>query len=190
MSYPNAAAVMDEIAGLTPIYGGIHHDRLDSDGLQWPCPTDDHPGTVFLHEGKFSRGLGKFHPVKYTPSAELPDDEYPFVLSTGRILQHFHTGSMSRRSGALNAYVSEPYAEIHPNDLRALGLADGAKLRVITRRGEIVTNALATERVAVGSVFIPFHFAEAAANRLTNDALDPKAKIPELKVAACRIETA
>jgi len=173
---------------VSPIYGGIHHDRLDPDGLQWPCPTDDHPGTVYLHEGGFSRGLGKFHAVEYTPSAELPDDEYPFVLSTGRILPHFHTGSMSRRSGALNAYVSEPYAEIHPNDLAALDIEDGDKVRVRTRRGEIVTSARAAERVARGSVFIPFHFVEAAANRLTNDALDPKAKIPELKVAACRLE--
>ncbi len=188
MRYPDAAAIMDEIASVSPIYGGIHHHRLEPDGLQWPCPDDEHPGTVFLHEGTFRRGLGRFHAVEYTPSAELPDDEYPFVLSTGRILQHFHTGSMSRRSEALNAYVSEPYAEIHPDDLAALGVEDGDKLRLVTRRGEIVTNARATARVAPGSVFVPFHFVEAAANRLTNDALDPKAKIPELKVAACRLE--
>jgi len=190
MDYPSTAAIMDEIASVSPIYGGIHHDRLDPDGLQWPCPSDDHPGTVFLHEGRFSRGLGKFHAVEYTPSAELPDDEYPIVLSTGRILPHFHTGSMSRRSNALNAYVSEAYAEIHPTDLERIGVDDGEKVRVITRRGEIVTKALATERVDEGSIFIPFHFVEAAANRLTNDALDPKAKIPELKVAACRLERA
>jgi len=188
MRYPNAAAIMDEIASVSPIYGGVHRHRLEPDGLQWPCSDDEHPGTVFLHEGTFRRGLGRFHAVEYTPSAELPDDEYPFVLSTGRILQHFHTGSMSRRSGALNAYGNEPYAEIHPDDLAALGVADGDKLRVVTRRGEIVTNARSTARVAPGSVFIPFHFVEAAANRLTNDALDPKAKIPELKVAACRLE--
>ena len=188
MGYPDTAAIMDEIASVSPIYGGIHHDRLLGEGLQWPCPTDDHPGTVFLHEGKFSRGLGKFHAVEYTPSAELPDDEYPLVLSTGRILPHFHTGSMSRRSGALNAYVNEPYAEIHPSDLERIGVSDGEQVRVITRRGKIVTKAHATERVARGSIFVPFHFVEAAANRLTNDALDPKAKIPELKVAACRLE--
>jgi len=188
MSYGSPSEIMDEIASVSPIYGGIHHRRLDPDGLQWPCPTDDHPGTVFLHEGTFRRGLGKFHAVPYTPSAELPDDDYPFILSTGRILEHFHTGSMSRRSDALNAYVSEPYAEIHPDDLATLGVVDGQKVRVSTRRGEIVTNARAAQRVARGSVFIPFHFVEAAANRLTNDALDPKAKIPELKVAACRLE--
>jgi len=188
MSCGSPSEIMDEIASVSPIYGGIHHHRLGPNGLQWPCPSDDHPGTVFLHESQFRRGLGKFHAVPYTPSAELPDDTYPFVLSTGRILPHFHTGSMSRRSDALNAYVNEPYAEIHPDDLAALGVADGEKVRVSTRRGEIVTNARAAKRVAKGSVFIPFHFVEAAANRLTNDALDPKAKIPELKVAACRLE--
>ncbi len=187
MDYPSPEAIMDEIASVSPIYGGVHHHRLSPDGLQWPCPTDDHPGTVFLHEGGFRRGLGKFHAVPYTPSAELPNDEYPFVLSTGRILSHFHTGSMSRRSDALNAYVSEPYAEIHPEDLRQIGVTPGERVRVITRRGEIVTKAIANGRVREGSIFIPFHFVEAAANRLTNDALDPKAKIPELKVAACRL---
>jgi len=112
------------------------------------------------------------------------------VLSTGRILEHFHTGSMSRRSDALNAYVGEAYAEIHPADLERIGVAAGDKVRVITRRGEIVTKAVVNGRVGEGAIFIPFHFVEAAANRLTNDALDPKAKIPELKVAACRIEKA
>ncbi|MCK4681676.1 formate dehydrogenase subunit alpha, partial [Candidatus Bipolaricaulota bacterium] len=171
-----------------PIYGGIHHSRLVPDGLQWPCPSDDHPGTVYLHKGKFSRGLGRFHPVDFIPPAELPDEEYPFILSTGRILFHYHTGTMSRRAEALNAFVNEGYAEIHPNDATRLGLEQDGLVRVRTRRGEITTKVKATEMVAEGSVFVPFHFAEAAANRLTNDALDPKAKIPELKVAACQIE--
>jgi len=188
MSYASAAKIMEEIAEVTPIYGGISHRRLRKQELQWPCPSADHPGTKFLHEGRFTRGLGRFHPVEYMPSAELPNDEYPFVLSTGRILHHFHTGSMSRRSEALNAYVNEGYVEIHPEDLTKLGLSDGDSIKVITRRGSIITNARVTKRVAVGSVFVPFHFAEAAANRLTNDALDPKAKIPELKLAACRLE--
>lgn len=188
MHYTNAAQIMNEIASVTPIYGGIHHHRLHDGGLQWPCPSDEHAGTKFLHQGTFSRGLGRFHPVDYIPPAELPDEEYPFILSTGRILYHFHTGSMSRRSDELNAYVNEGYAEIHPNDLARLELTDGEVVRVRTRRGEIETKVKATQRVAEGSVFIPFHFVEAAANRLTNDALDPKAKIPELKVAACRVE--
>jgi formate dehydrogenase alpha subunit len=188
MHYNSAAEIMDEIAEVTPIYGGIHHYRLVPDGLQWPCPSDDHPGTVYLHKGKFSRGLGHFHPVDFIPPAELPDEEYPFILSTGRILFHYHTGTMSRRAEALNAFVNEGYAEIHPNDAARLGLEDGGRVKVRTRRGEITTMVKTTERVAEGSVFVPFHFAEAAANRLTNDALDPKAKIPELKVAACQIE--
>jgi len=190
MHYNNAAQIMDEIASVTPIYGGIHHARLVPDGLQWPCPSDDHPGTVYLHKGKFNRGLGRFHPVDFIPPAELPDEEYPFILSTGRILFHYHTGTMSRRAEALNAFVNQGYAEIHPNDATRLGLEDGGWVKVRTRRGEITTMVKMTERVAEGSVFVPFHFAEAAANRLTNDALDPKAKIPELKVAACQIEKA
>ena len=187
MHYRSAAQIMDEMAALTPIYGGMHHDRLVPDGLQWPCPNDEHPGTLFLHSGKFSRGLGRFHPVDFIPPAELPNEEYPFILSTGRILYHYHTGTMSRRVAALNAYVDEGYAEVHPEDAKRLGLEDGGWVSVRTRRGEITTRVLATERVALGSVFVPFHFAEAAANRLTNDALDPTAKIPEYKVAACQI---
>ena len=190
MNYEDPAKIMDEIASVTPIYGGVHHDRLVGDGLQWPCRNAEDPGTRFLHEGTFSRGLGRFHAVPFLPPAEEPDDDYPFVLSTGRILHHFHTGSMSRRSGALNTYEPQAYAEIHPDDLAALNLSNGDLVRITTRRGTIVTNARATVRVAPGSVFAPFHFVEAAANRLTNDALDPKAKIPELKVAACRLEQA
>ena len=187
MHYSNAAEIMDEIATVTPIYGGIHHHRLSETGLQWPCPGNDHPGTVFLHRDKFSRGLGKFHPVDFINPDEMPDDEYPFILSTGRILFHYHTGTMSRRVDALNEYVGEGYAEIHPKDAARLGLVDGGRVLVATRRGRIETKVMATERVAEGSVFIPFHFVEAAANMLTNDALDPVAKIPEFKVAACSL---
>jgi len=188
MHYVHPSEIMDEIARLTPIYGGIRYHRLVPDGLQWPCPTEDHPGTKFLHAGKFSRGKGRFHPVDYIPPAELPNEEYPFLLSTGRILFHYHTGSMSRRAAALNAYVNAGYAEMNPNDLSRLGIKDGEMIRVRTRRGEIEIKAKATARVAEGSIFIPFHFSEGPANRLTNDALDPKSKIPEFKVAACRIE--
>jgi predicted molibdopterin-dependent oxidoreductase YjgC len=165
----------------------MHHDRLQGDGLQWPCPDSSHPGTVYLHKDKFSRGKGLFHPVDFIPPDEVPDEDYPFILSTGRILYHYHTGSMSRRVDALNEYAPGGYAEIHPADAARLGLVDGGMVKVSTRRGSIETKVMSTERVAEGSVFIPFHFAEAAANMLTNDALDPKAKIPELKVAACTI---
>lgn len=188
MSYPDASSIMDELASLTPIYAGIRHSRISVEGIQWPCPDTSHPGTVYLHRDKFSRGLGKLHPVDFIPPDELPDEEYPLILSTGRILYHYHTGTMSRRIGALNEYAPGGFAEIHPADARRLGLQDRGRVRVTTRRGSIETEVRATERVAEGSVFIPFHFVEAAANRLTNDALDPVAKIPEFKVAACRID--
>ena len=187
MSYANPAEIMDEIASVTPIYGGMRHNRIQETGLQWPCPDESHPGTMYLHKGEFKRGKGKFHPVDFIPPAEVPDAEYPFILSTGRILFHYHTGSMSRRVSALNEYVSGGYAEIHPTDVDRLGLVDGGPVSISTRRGQIETTVKSTEMVATGSVFVPFHFAEAAANRLTNDALDPKAKIPELKVAACQV---
>jgi len=187
MSYGSSSEIMDEIAEVTPIYGGIHHDRIQEVGLQWPCADRSHPGTMYLHKGKFKRGMGQFHPVDFIPPAESPDSEYPFILSTGRILFHYHTGSMTRRVDALNEFVSGAYAEIHPEDVRRLGLVDGGPVRISTRRGQIETTVKSTEMVAEGSVFVPFHFAESAANVLTNDSLDPVAKIPELKVAACQV---
>ncbi len=188
MSYRDTSAVQDEIASLTPIYGGVTYDRLDGDGLQWPCPDRDHPGTVYLHKDRFSRGLGKFHPVSFIPARELPDEEYPFLLSTGRLLQHFHTGSMTRRSKVLDEIVPHGEVEIHPDDAARLGIENDEVVRVATRRGVIETPARVSERVTAGSLFMAFHFAEAAANRLTSDALDPIAKIPELKVCAARVE--
>jgi len=188
MSYPDAAAIQDEIARLTPIYGGITYDRLERASLQWPCPTADHPGTPFLHEGRFSRGLGKFHPVEFIPPNELPDDEYPLVLSTGRILQHFHTGTMSRRSDVLGRLVSVGAIELSPADAERLNIADGEIVRVSSRRGHIKIAARVTDRVAPGTLFLAFHYREAPANRLTIAALDPVAKIPEFKVCAARVE--
>jgi len=190
MSYPDAAAIQDEIASLTPIYGGITYDRLEKGALQWPCPDRNHPGTPYLHKGRFSRGLGKFHAVEFIPSKELPDDEYPFLLSTGRVLQHFHTGTMSRRSMVLDRLVSVGVIEVHPEDARRLGIGDGDKVRVRSRRGEIEIAARVTGRVAPGTTFLAFHYSEAPANRLTIAALDPVAKIPEFKVCAVRIEPA
>ncbi|MDA3956146.1 formate dehydrogenase subunit alpha [Oceanispirochaeta sp.] len=190
MAYKNASAIMKEIASLTPSYGGISYERLEEEDLQWPCPTEDHPGTAFLHKDRFSRGKGLFHPVDFIPSAERPDKEYPFVLSTGRMLYHYHTATMTRRSRALNTFAPEAYAEVCEEDLKALGVADGGMLRVTSRRGEITVPARLSERVAPGVIFLPFHFHESPVNRLTNDALDPQSKIPELKVAACRVEPA
>jgi formate dehydrogenase major subunit len=173
---------------LTPSYAGLTYERIRDVGIPWPCPNEDHPGTRVLHVGKFARGLALLTPIEYRPPAENPDGEYDLVMSTGRILQHFHTGSMTRRSVALDALVPAGHVELHPDEARKHGIATGDRVAVITRRGRIETSALVTERVAPGSIFVPFHFAEAAANMLTNDALDPVAKIPEYKVCAARIE--
>ncbi len=188
MRYESAGQIMDEIAGLTPIYGGVSHARLEREDLHWPCPAKDHPGTLFLHADKFSRGKGAFHPVDWIPPAELTDGEYPFLLSTGRMLYHYHTATMTRRSEPLNRFAPEAYAEIHPEDLEELGGEDGCRIRVASRRGTIEIFARSSPRVDRRVVFIPFHYHESPANMLTNDALDPVSKIPEYKVAACRIE--
>jgi len=188
MSYRSASDIQDEIASLTPSYGGITYDRLERDTLQWPCPDASHPGTPVLHVGKFTRGLGKFHPVEFLPAKELPDADYPFVLSTGRILQHFHTGTMTRRTEVLDTLVPQGVLEMNPDDAQRLGVADEQMVRVASRRGQIEIAARVTERVAPGTTFLAFHYREAPANRLTIAALDPMAKIPELKVCAVKIE--
>jgi formate dehydrogenase alpha subunit len=188
MSYPSVAAIQDEIASLTPIYGGITYDRLEREGLQWPCPTRDHPGTPILHRQRFTRGKGKFHAVEFIPARELPDAEYPLLLSTGRLLQHFHTGSMSRRSAVLDEIIPHGAIEIHPQDAAKLGVSDGEYVTVESRRGQIEIAAHVTERVSPGTLFLAFHFSEAPANRLTIAALDPVARIPEFKVCAVRVK--
>jgi predicted molibdopterin-dependent oxidoreductase YjgC len=189
--YDSPATVMNEIAALTPIYGGVSYTRLEERGdLQWPVPTPDHPGTPYLHKGKFSRGLGLFVPVEFQAPAEETDEQFPLTLTTGRIMFHYHTGSMTRRSPKLDQEVPEGYVEISPEDADRLGLGKSERVRVVSRRGEIETRAWITRRVPPGTVFIPFHFSEAAANVLTNPALDPVAKIPEYKVCAVRVEIA
>jgi len=187
--YSSPADVMDEIASLTPIYRGIVYERIKETGLQWPCPSRDHPGTPFLHKGSFSKGKGNFAALEFKESAELPDEVYPLILTTGRIMFHFHTGTMTRRTEILNREVPTGYVEINPIDAEKIDVAEGEPVLVQSRRGEINIKALITERVPEGVIFIPFHFAECAANVLTNPALDPVAKIPELKVAAVRIRT-
>jgi formate dehydrogenase alpha subunit len=190
MNYASPKEVMDEIAKLTPIYGGMQYDRIDDVGLHWPCPNREHPGTRYLHKDKFSRGLGLFTPVEYQPPAEQTDASYPFILTTGRLLYHFHTGTMTRRSPTLERQAPEAYVEINPKDAETLGIGDRGEVKVSSRRGEIIIKAKVTEKVPPKTVFIPFHFAEAAANRLTIAALDPKAKIPEFKVCAVNLERA
>ena len=188
MTYREPSEIMDEITRLTPSYGGIMYDRLEGNGIQWPCPNKEHPGTRFLHRDKFTRGLGKFHPVKYQDSPELPDKEYPFILTTGRVLYHYHSGNMSRHSLHLNEYYPEGSIEINPFDARKLGCKDGDLLEVKSRRGEMHVKAKVTDRSPAGVVFATFHFREAAVNLLTIDKLDPIAKIPEYKVCAVSIK--
>ena len=186
--YDNPAAIFDEMATVTPSYAGISHQRLEAGGIQWPCPTPDHPGTPILHTERFTRGLGFLAPVDYRPPAEEPDEEYPLILSTGRILFHWHGGTMSRRSPGLDAIAPESLVELNPEDAAELGIADGDHVCVSSRRGEVAAKATVTTRSPRGTIFMTFHYAEAAANLLTIGAVDPTAKIPEYKVCAVRVQ--
>lgn len=189
MNYTHPEEVWNEIGTGWPAVAGITYSRLERGGIQWPCPTTDHPGTPYLFKGGFPRGKGAFTVVKYKPSCEEPDRDYPFILTTGRMLFQYHTGSMTRRVKAIETLYHEPYIEINPEDALELGISDGDKVRVSSRRGSIMLKAMVTKRPERGVVFIPFHFREAAANVLTNSkALDPLCKIPELKVATVNIE--
>ncbi len=188
MVYKDPEAVMDEIRQVTPSYGGITYARIEKIGLQWPCPTLDHPGTAFLHKDRFTRGRGLFHPVEYTKPPELPDEEYPFYLSTGRILYQYHGASMSRRSKGLSERAPRCEVEISPQDAKRMGLKEGSTVRVLSRRGQIKAVARITDKAVQGTVFVPFHYAEAAANLLTHSKLDPVSKIPGYKVCAVRVE--
>ncbi len=189
MDYQAAHEIMEEIAILTPSYGGILHHRLDSGfGLQWPCPGMDHPGTPYLHRKKFARGLGAFIPVDFIPPAEPVDDEFPFILTTGRTYFHFHTGTLCRRTVALEREQPECLVEINPADAERIGARPWERVRVRSRRGVIEVKARVSDIVPEGIIFLPFHFHEAAANVLTNTAMDPDAKIPEFKVCAVAVE--
>ncbi len=180
--------IMDEIAKLTPSYGGISYERLENGGLQWPCPTQEHPGTPILHTQQFTRGKGKFIPLEYKPPMELPDDEYPLVLTTGRSLFQYHTGTMTRKVKGLNIFKGEEMVEINPEDAKSLAINGGDRIRIISRRGQVTARAKVTEASPVGVIFMTFHFVESPVNILTNPAVDPVSKIPELKVCAVRVE--
>ncbi|MFO7815406.1 MAG: formate dehydrogenase subunit alpha [Halanaerobiales bacterium] len=188
MEYNNPAEILDEIADLTPIYGGIRANRLGETGLQWPCLDEEHPGTKFLHEGEFSRGKGKFNSVTYIPPDEKADEEYPYIMMTGRMLYHFHTGTMTRNSKSIDNHSPDAYVEINKEDAKELGIENKDRVKVTSRRGEVETYAKVGERVGKGQIFMPFHYAESPANRLTNPVLDQDAKIPELKVSAVSLE--
>lgn len=188
MVHHSPEEIMREIASVTPSYTGISYERLEGDGLQWPCPTIEHPGTKFLHKDRFTRGKGLFHPIEYTPPDEVTDCDYPFWLTTGRTYVHYHTGTMTRNSPSLHSEMAEGFVEINPMDGARLNLVHGQWVKVVSRRGEIQLKTSITESVGQNVVFIPFHFIESQANILTNPAFDPTAKIPEFKVCAVRIE--
>ena len=186
----SAPRVMEEIASLTPSYAGVSYERLEREGeLRWPCPSEDHPGTPILHVGRFTRGKGRFSPVEFKPPAELPDEEYPLILTTGRLLTHYHTGTMTRRVKALDELAPRNRVWVNPGDAEKLEIKEGQEVALQSRRGAIRLEVKVTDKMGEGVVFVPFHFGESPANALTNPALDPVAKIPEFKVAAVRIVT-
>ncbi len=186
--YEEAKDIFKEIRKVTPSYAGITYKRIEKEVIQWPCPTEEHPGTQILHRETFSRGKGLFTAIDYTPPFEETDREYPLVLTTGRVLQQFHTGTMSRNSKVLEETAPEGFVEVNPNDASNLNIDDGELVSVSTRRGSIRIKARVAGRSKTNVVFIPFHFYESCANRLTVDCLDPGCKIPEYKVCACRVE--
>ena len=195
MGYPQphltAAQIMDEIASVTPSFGGISHARLDAgETLQWPCPSKDHPGTPILHVGKFTRGLGWFYPAEYVPSAELPDEDYPIILMTGRILYHYTTRAMTGKTPGLMEIEGKSFIEMNYKDADAIGVKTGDKVKISSRRGQIVSTARVGRKVSQGETWMPFHFPDGNANWLTNAALDKYARIPEYKVCAVKIEKA
>jgi len=187
MKYSSPAEIMTEISSLTPPFAGITYERLDNGGIQFPCPNKEHPGTQYLFKDKFPIGRGQFQGFEYLPPNELPDEEYPFILSTGRTLYHWHTGTVTRSAKALDAIVPKGYVEIHPIDAKSLGISDGDEVKVASRRGEITISAKVSDIVLEGTAFMPFAFRESAANTLTNPELNPQAKNAALKVCAARI---
>ena len=187
MAYDSSEAIFDELTALTPSLAGLSYKRLQGDGIPWPCPTPDHPGTPRLHVGAFAKGKGSFFPIAFSPAAEPVDDAYPLILTTGRILYHYHTGTMTRRSQGLNEQVNECAVEMERSDALERGLAHGDMASIASRRGKIHAKVNISGKMTKGTVFLPFHFAEAAANRLTNAKLDPDSKIPEFKVCAVAV---
>ena len=180
--------VCDEMASLTPLFAGVSFERLEENGLQWPVPAKDHPGTPVVHLGKFRRGLGKFIPVKHRPPAEVADKEYPFILSTGRMLFHYNTGTMTRRTVSLQREFPRNFVQINPIDAQKLGIKKQEKVKVKTRRGELAVAAEVTDKIRVGVIWMPFHFSDEPTNVLTNNAFDPVCKIGEYKACAARVE--
>ena len=187
MEYSSVEEIFEEIRKVTPSYAGITFDRIEKEGLHWPCPEENHPGTPILHTERFPIGKSKFHAIEYLPPAEQVDEEYPLWLTTGRILFQYHTGTMTRRVEGLNKIAPECFVEISPTDAATYGLSDGDMVEVASRRGKVVAKVKVSDMARKGVIFMPFHYSEAPANMLTNPALDPVAGIPEYKVCAVKI---
>jgi formate dehydrogenase major subunit len=190
MNYDSSQTIMEEISRVTPSYAGITYARIEQEGIHWPCPDTAHPGTPILHKEKFSNGKGVFFGIDYIPPAEVTSEEYPLYLTTGRVIYQYHTGTMTMKSDGLNNRAPECFVEISSNDAGKMGFLDGTQVDVASRRGKITANIKISDKAVDGTVFIPFHFAHAAANRLTHAALDPIAKIPEFKVCAVKLSKA
>jgi formate dehydrogenase alpha subunit len=186
MNYNTAEEIFDEMASLTPSYGGMSFERIDAQGLQWPCPTADHPGTKFLHGASFTRGKGLFQGIEHVPPAEMPDDEYPMLLSTGRIL--FHYNVTTPYSADISSIWNEEYAEVNPDDASRLKIVTGDQVKVTSRRGEVTTKVEVTDRVPPGVIWMSFHYTATPTNVLTSDAVDPITKTGEYKVCAVKVE--
>jgi predicted molibdopterin-dependent oxidoreductase YjgC len=190
MHYNHPSEIMDEIAGLVPIYGGISFDRLEKEGIQWPCPTKDHPGTTTLYTDLFARpgGLAKFVALDHKGAGETPDEAYPYVLITGRIREHYNNGSMTRRVPGIMELVSEELLELNAEDAATLNIKSGDMVSVSSKRGEIRVKAKVTERSQAGNVFLTFHHRDVLTNLLTSGFRDPITGTPEYKSCAVRIE--
>jgi formate dehydrogenase alpha subunit len=190
MDYDSPQAIFNEMALLNPIYGGFSYQRIETEVLQWPCPTPDHPGTKFLHKGTFGRGLGLFSAIDYRPSEELPDTEYPFFLTTGRHFAHYNARTMTGRCPSLEREYPQAITQMHVNDAARLGVRDGGRIKISSRRGEVISTARTGDVVPEGAIFMDFHFPEANSNVLLGTSLDPITKTPDYKVCAVRIEAA
>jgi formate dehydrogenase alpha subunit len=189
MDYSGPEEIFDEMTALAKSYAGMNYRRLGIDGLQWPCPSPDHPGTAYLHQHQFTRGKGKFHAIEYQDPAELPDEQYPYFLTTGRMFAHFHTGTMTRISPHLDVEQTTGYVSINPKDAGSIGAKEGDMLVLSSRRGRMEAPARLSASVEPGTLFLPIHFGENPTNVLTNaEAVDPLAKIPEFKVSAVKVE--
>jgi formate dehydrogenase alpha subunit len=187
MNYQSPEEILLEFGNLWPNLAGITYQRIDKEGIQWPCPDRNHPGTPYLYKNGFPKGKVRLSQVPYSNPDEITDDEYPFIMTTGRNLYQYHSGSMTRRVAPIESYAGDPYMEISPKDCEKLSVKDGEMVLVSSRRGGIKIRARATSRVSEGTIFIPMHYSEAAANVITNDALDAVCKIPEFKVCAVKI---